>query len=753
MIMLTWIVLARLAIVATLPLLLIPKLPSGGVILGGILAGVILLQCHLQSLRITGITLIFLAWASNDARLMVRDIEHHSARPATYSISVSELRRESKQIRVRLLTEGEQRLFPPRFAWLYVDTDPEQYCPGQRWTMTLRLRAIHARLNEGDFDAQRFALANNTPLQGRIINQQAVDNRCDWRWRFILRHRARSGELPMHATLEALVFGLRDEMSHDMRQLLRDTGTAHLMAISGMHIALAASTGWLLARGVQFLLPARYMGYLFPLMVSWLFAAVYTWISGAQPPAERSLLALTLWTLTRVAGIQLNSWQVWTLCVALLLVVDPLTVLSDSFWLSVLAVGMLIIWYQWFPLPRAFRHRRRWIPLQLVHLQAGMMILMVPLQVSIFNGISLTALVANVIAVPAVSFITMPLLTLAILLPVAHLSSFFWGAADLSLRLLFYALRLLPPGWWPLNGTTYFVVLVWGGLIVWRTQLFFSLPLSSSAIALAMVLSRQPAQGQGWRIDMLDIGHGLSVVISQGDEAVLYDTGPRWQNDDAGNRVIIPWLVRKQLRLKQVILSHKHLDHSGGLAAITARWPGVEVRSALENSDHLSCVRGTQWRWQQLHFDVLWPLTVPTPGGNNDSCVIRVDDGQVRLLLTGDIEARAERQLVAMEQQQIRADILQVPHHGSRTSSTPLLLRSTAGHIAIASLARYNAWRMPAKRVLEDYHRAGFNWYDTGQSGQISITIRQGKMAVSSLRHQLKPRWYHQWFGVKRESR
>ncbi|WP_312756456.1 DNA internalization-related competence protein ComEC/Rec2 [Pantoea brenneri] len=751
--MLTWMVLARLAIIATLPLLFIARLPSGGVILGLLITGMVLLQSRPQTLRITGIGLLFLAWATNDARLMVRDIEHHAARPATYSILISELRKERKQIRVRLLKEGEKMLFPPRFAWLYFDADPEQYCPGQRWTMTLRLRAIHARLNEGDFDAQRFALANNTPLQGRIIKQQAVENSCDWRWRFILWHRASRGEMPMHSTLEALAFGNRDEMSRETRQLLRDTGTAHLMAISGMHIALAASTGWLFARGLQLLLPARYIGYLFPLIVSWLLAAVYTWLSGAQPPAERSLLALTLWVLTRIAGVQLNSWQVWTLCVALLLLSDPLTVLSDSFWLSALAVGMLIIWYQWFPLARRFRHQRRWLPIQLLHLQAGMMILMVPLQVTIFNGISLTALVANVVAVPAVSFITMPLVTLAMLLPFAQLSAFFWKMADFSLRALFYSLELLPPGWWPLNGVTCFTVLVWGGLIVWRTQLFFALPVSSSAIALAMVLSRQPEQGQGWRIDMLDVGHGLSMVISQGDEAVLYDTGPRWQTDNAGSRVIIPWLERKQLRLQQVILSHKHLDHTGGLTSITARWPTVKVRSALANNAHLPCVRGTEWHWQQLHFEVLWPLSIPTPGDNNDSCVIIVDDGQVRVMLTGDIEALAERQLVALEKQRLRVDILQVPHHGSRTSSTRLLLRSTAGKTAIASLARYNAWRMPAKSVLENYQRSGFNWFDTGQSGQISITIRQGKIAVSGLRDQLMPRWYHQWFGVKRESR
>lgn len=751
--MLTWTVLARLVIVATLPLLLMAQLPSGKMMVMLVLMGLALLHCRYPSFRWTGITLLLLAWAFNDARLMVRDIEQLSMRPATFTLEISELRKERKQIRVRLLEEEGRMIFPPRYAWLYFDTDPETYCPGQRWTMRLRLRPVHARLNEGDFDAQRFALANNTPLQGRILNQVAVSEQCNGRWRFILWHRDRTHSMPARATLEALSFGIRDEMSQQTRQLLRDTGTAHLMAISGMHIALAASTGWIITRGVQFVLPARRIGYLLPLIVSWLFAATYTWLSGAQPPAARALLALTLWAITRFAGVQLNSWQVWTFCIALLLVTDPLTVLSDSFWLSVLAVGMLLVWYHWFPLPARFRHQKRWIPIQLLHLQVGMMILMVPLQVAIFNGISLTALLANLVAIPVISFITMPLITFALLLPMAPVSGFFWGAADLSVRALFHSLALLPPGWWPLSGTTWFTIMVWGSLILWRAQFFFSLPLSSCVLALAMIWSRQPHQEQGWRIDMLDIGHGLSLVISQGKEAVMYDTGPRWQNDNAGSRIIIPWLERKQLQLKQIILSHKHLDHTGGLEAIMQRWPAVEVRSALAEKTHLPCVRGTQWRWRQLHFQVVWPLTAPLPGENNDSCVVIVDDGQVRLMLTGDIEAKAERQLVALEKQGLKVDILQVPHHGSRTSSTSLLLRKTGGHTAIASLARYNAWRMPAKSVLENYRTAGFTWLDTGQSGQISIRVEQGSVQVYTLREQLMPRWYHQWFGVKRESR
>jgi competence protein ComEC len=154
-----------------------------------------------------------------------------------------------------------------------------------------------------------------------------------------------------------------------------------------------------------------------------------------------------------------------------------------------------------------------------------------------------------------------------------------------------------------------------------------------------------------------------------------------------------------------------------------------------------------------LQFTALWPPENQTQGQNNDSCVVRVDDGLFSVLLTGDIELEAERKIVALEKEALNATILQVPHQGSRTSSGALLLRNVAGKAAFASVARYNAWRMPAPAVVQRYRQQGYMWYDTAQSGQIHVGIRQGHWQIKGLREQIMPRWYHQWFGVKRDSR
>lgn len=750
--MLTWTGLARLTIIATLPLLFIPALPGRFLLLVIATAGLLMIHRMSTGWGMCGYGLLLLVWAFTEALQVTDHINRLVERPKDALVRIDEVQAERQRIKVRLLKVDGRYHYPPLYAWLSLPDKTDNYCSGQRWYMRLRLRALHARLNEGGFDAQRFALANHTPLQGRILSRQPLDRRCSWRESIIQYHQKELQTLPMQKILHALAFGNRDALSDEVRQLLRETGTAHLMAISGMHIALAASVGWLVLRGLQRCLPERAIGYRVPLIGSLVTAALYTWLSGALAPAQRALLALALWSALRLAGLHLSSWHIWTLCIGLMLFIDPLTVLSESFWLSVLAVGSLLLWYHWFPLPKRFT-RRRWMLLQLFHLQLGILLLMAPLQAALFKGISLTALVANLLAIPVISFVTVPLILLALLLPVAPLHTLLWWLADRSLALVMYGLSALPPGWWPVSDAGWYGAVIWGGMLSWRLGCWQFAPLSCCSLVLSLMLWRYSAEKVEWRIDMLDVGHGLAVVISQGREAVIYDTGNRWTHGNAGEQIIVPWLQHKGMRVRQVILSHKHLDHTGGLPGLKQAWPALTVRSALAQPGHLPCYRGTHWLWGRLAFQVLWPEVTSKTGNNNDSCVIKVSDGKVSLLLTGDLERDAERKLVKLEKAGLHADILQVPHHGSRTSSTPLLLRQVAGSAALASVARYNMWRMPAPSVEKNYRVNAYHWFDTAQSGQLSIKIYQGKWQVEGMREQILPRWYHQWFGVKRDSR
>jgi len=749
----SWIVLARIMIVAALPLGVLPHIPQTSVIIATVGFAVLLGLMPQQWLRLAGVGLLMLAWALMEARHIINTIEYLAAAPADATVRITDVREEKQQLTVQIMRVGERYQFPPIYASLNYVAAEQPFCAGQRWQMKLRLRAIHGRLNEGEFDIQRFALSNHIPLQGRIISQRPESLTCSWRTRLINYHSPAFSALQQPAIVQALAFGIRDNMTDEQRRLLRETGTAHLMAISGMHIALAASVGWLLARVIQGILPAHLMSYLFPLAVSAFTAVTYGWISGNHAPAQRALIALMLWIAIRAAGWQMSGWQVWTLCIAGLLWLDPLTVLSESFWLSALAVAMLIAWYQWFALPHHFRSKRRWLPLQLLHLQLGMMILMAPLQIFLFQGISLSALIANLIAVPVVSFITVPLILLAMLFPLPSISNGLWHLADFSVSKVMQGLQWLPAGWWAWSDTLPALMLIWGGLLFWRSGLIYHSIMPCISLTVVLFLWRSNTQRDDWQIDMIDVGHGLAIAITQGDDVMLYDTGPGWKQDDAGARVILPWLHYHGRKLHSLILSHKHLDHRGGLHSLVSANPSIEIRSALSEAGHMPCHRGQQWQWGKLRFTAIWPPVNQTEGQNNDSCVVRVDDGRVSLLLTGDIELEAERKIVALEKEALKATLLQAPHHGSRTSSGALLLGNVAGQAAFASVARYNAWRMPAQAVVQRYLQQGYMWFDTAQSGQIHISVRQGHWQIKGLREQIKPRWYHQWFGVKRDSR
>lgn len=508
-------VVARMMLLAALPLGMLPHIPAYSTIVLLLISALLLACTSVMLLRYAGLGLLLLSWALIEARQTVDTLEQLTMAPVAATLQITAVNPAKNQLTAQIIRTGDRYVFPPLFVTLRNVSDEVAWCAGQRWQMQLRLRAVHARLNEGEFDLQRFAIANHSALQGRIVSQQAESLRCSWRTRFIDHHLARFTGLTQPAIIQALAFGVRDAMTPAQRALLRETGTAHLMAISGMHIALAASVGWLLARVIQLVLPARQIGYLMPLLISGLTAAAYCWISGSHPPAQRAMLALTLWLATRIAGWQLSNWQVWTLCVGSLLWLDPLTVLSESFWLSALAVAMLILWFQWFPLPPRFRQPRRWLMLRLLHLQLGMMILMAPLQIFLFHGLSLSALVANLLAVPVVSLITVPLILLAMLLPLPAIAVPLWQLADLSVSLVMQGLAWLPAGWWRWSDTLPAVLLLWAGLALWRSGLLAKALMPCCALLLSLWFWRSNAQQDDWQIDMIDVGHGLAVAISQ----------------------------------------------------------------------------------------------------------------------------------------------------------------------------------------------------------------------------------------------
>lgn len=282
-------------------------------------------------------------WAVFNAGSLIGQMERLSrGSEVTAVVQVSSIALKpaaSKQTLMRIERVNGHWLAPALAFTTTWAPEQQQLCAGQRWQLKLRLRPVHGKLNEGGFDSQRWAIAQRQPLTGQVRQARLLDGDCGLRQRIISHAETNIGELRYKAVLLALAFGERTALEQALRMLMLKTGIAHLMAISGLHVAMVAILFWVTLRALQFFLPSHLIGYRFPLVAGWVATLIYVWLVGAQPPAVRTALAMTLWMLLRLRGVHCSSWQVWLWCVGLILLCDPLAVLSDSFWLMRRAIN------------------------------------------------------------------------------------------------------------------------------------------------------------------------------------------------------------------------------------------------------------------------------------------------------------------------------------------------------------------------------------------------------------------------------
>ncbi|WP_234811036.1 ComEC family protein [Candidatus Hamiltonella defensa] len=752
------------------PLIFLPKLPEQKLLFYFLILFLLLnitknLTCHFLAL----VSISFL-WGCLHAKTLLTQVDFLTqgqknivAIVKSVQLQKHHQKNEKPRVLLRIHKLEGKYLFPPIFVSVIWNDHLPSFCSGQKWQLKVRMRAIHSTLNEGGFDSQRWAVANKQPLSGKLISAKPIDLQCDMRQKMISGVKNSINIYDYVRILIALAFGERKLLNKNDWEQLKKTGTAHLIAISGMHIAMAALFGALFARALQFFFPITWIRQGFPLMMSWCSALFYMWLAGASAPTLRAMLALTLWLLLSVFRKKCTAWQVWLWTVSLILIIDPLAILSDSFWLSCFAVAALIFWYQWVPLRlsenRTWYQWLRQLLMKWLHLQLGMMLLLLPIQVALFHGISLSSLIANLWAVPIISFITIPAILLAFLTTfIPFIASIFWFLADFSIGLVFSPLLFLSKGWLSISKAGQLISYSgWLAVIIWRFQFWRSHHIISVVIfciLLWIFTERSEYKRYKWRVDMLDVGHGLAVVIERGGKATIFDTGVRWKTGSMASSVILPYLNWRGLELEHIIISHDHNDHIGGLYELLKFFPKAKVTAPfnpLKKSDLITfsvCSEGNQWEWQELNFEVFWPKKREKNAKNNDSCVIRIDDGQHSLLLSGDLEAKGEYQLIQQAGHKLASTFLQVPHHGSKTSSTLPFLRAVKPTFAFASVSRYNQWHLPAQKIIKRYQKNHILWRDTSVSGQLTVFFFDKTWKIRGYREEFMPRWYHQPLGV-----
>ncbi|MHB0816928.1 DNA internalization-related competence protein ComEC/Rec2 [Stutzerimonas stutzeri] len=599
---------------------------------------------------------------------------------------------------------------------------------GERWRLAAKLKRPRGLVNPHSFDYEAWLLAGRIGANGTIKAGERIDSATGHQaWRDRLRQRLLDTEAQGRAgAIAALVVGDASGLTTADWRTLQDTGTIHLMVISGQHVSMLAG----LLYGLVVLL-VRWG--LWPARLPWLpcacglalFGALgYGWLAGFEVPVQRACMMVALVLIWRLRFRHLGIWLPLLAVFDAVLLIEPLVSLQSGFWLSFAAVALLIlifrgrlgIWNWWYALGRA---------------QWCMALGLLPALLALGLPVSISGPLANLFAVPLVGVLIVPLSLLgtALLWLPGVGEGLLWLAGGLLVA-LFAVLEVLA-GWQPAWFSS--ALPLWCWLLVALGMLLLLLPAGVPFRALGLVLlapllfppaeERPAGQAQVW---VLDVGQGLAVLVRTREHALLYDAGPRYGDFDMGERVVFPSLRALGLQsLDLLILSHADSDHAGGAMAIQRHMPAPRVISGEPQRlpatlDAESCRSGERWEWDGVRF-VLWQWS-GARNGNQASCVLLVEAGGERLLLTGDIDVSAERALQASDMD-IAAHWLLLPHHGSRSSSSAAFIEAVGASDALVSRSLHNAFGHPHPDVLRRLQASGVALHDTAELGAIRIRL------------------------------
>lgn len=628
---------------------------------------------------------------------------------------------------------------------------------GQTWQWPVRLHRPDGRFNPGGFDSEQWLFQQGLRAQGKVIRiktdsglmpprllhrAQGVDATWLDRMRDGLAQRVRAHvQSPdMAGLLIGLTLGEQSAISNRHWQIMRDTGIAHLAAISGLHITML---GWLLGvlAGACWRRSMRLMAWV-PAITAQRWATVlgaggYAALAGWGIPAQRTVLMLTLVVLLKQSGRRWPWPLVLLLAAVLVTGLDPWALSQAGFWLSFGAIGLLMLAApeQADITSRPWREKLVAAVQVLWQTQWRASLGLAPLSLVFFQTVSLLSFATNLVCVPLFTLLVTPLALLGYMWPAA------W---DVAIRVLSWTLHPLgilakQPAylWQAPQVSTWAAALALAGVAwmlfpwPWRWRLM-------AAPALLFLL--WPTRlSQVWpapppnvfQVMAADVGQGTSVLVRTATHALLYDTGPKYsESADTGDKVLVGLLRSTGVRvLDELLISHGDMDHTGGAATILNKLPVKRLRHSLDANDALlkqaqalqyppellTCQAGQQWEWDGVSFEILHPAqagAVPhrgkrKPSDNARSCVLRVYAQGMQALITGDLEAPQEQAVLDASLDKLRSDVLLVPHHGSQTSSTMAFLGAVKPRVAVVQAGPRNRYGHPRPQVMSRYRMQG----------------------------------------------
>ncbi|HET8808003.1 MAG TPA: DNA internalization-related competence protein ComEC/Rec2 [Methylophaga sp.] len=643
--------------------------------------------------------------------------------------------KQDRRLRFLLQTqEGDIRLPEKiRLNWYYPPADLPQ--AGEQWQLTVRLKPPYGMVNPGSFDYEGWLFQQDIGATGYVrkaVNnqRQAAANMTSLsHWRQILQNRLQklAVDSPQRALIEGLTIGVRSNMTPLQWQVLRDTGTSHLLAISGLHIGLAATLGFFLGRWLWCLyspfclhLPAQQFG----AVIAIISALGYALIAGMSIPSQRALIMVTVAMGAILLRRKVLSYQVLAVSLWAVLLWNPTAVLSAGFWLSFAAVAVILYVSQ---------NRRPVSKWHWTRIHIWIAIGLTPLLLVFFNSTSLISPLANLLAVPLVSLLVVPILLLAMLVMLFSetLSRLLLQLADWLLAILWYFLSWLaelPLALWETASLPISIIVLSLLSFIWLMaprgwparwlSLFLLLP-------LIFYQPARPDKGSVW-LTILDVGQGLAVVAETTNKTLVFDTGPKFGDFNTGDAVVLPFLQHRGVKeLDMLVISHGDNDHIGGAEAILKSLPVIATRTSVAEQlpDAKVCVAGQGWRWDEVKFEFLHPSVHTIGSANERSCVLKISSRYGSILLTGDIEKQAEASLVKNNKKSLAADIMLVAHHGSRSSSSAAFIDAVSPQIAVIASGFNNRYQFPANEVVQRFRERRIPLINTAYSGAVIFQL------------------------------
>ncbi|WP_428033318.1 DNA internalization-related competence protein ComEC/Rec2 [Amphritea sp.] len=625
--------------------------------------------------------------------------------------------------------------------------------PGQQWALRVRLKPPRGFMNPGGSDYETQLFANRVNARGYLLSAQLLSEPgvASGYWLEYLRYQLGrwltqlSLKPDADATIRALLLGDKQGLSEQQWQVLRQTGTVHLVVISGLHIAIACMLGYWLGWIVQ-RLAGGYLSVLTDIRACRIvpalcMAAGYALLAGFSIPTQRALIMAMAMLVPPLFNCHLGVWKRYQLALVLVLLMQPLSFYQPGFWLSFAAVAALL-------LAAAGSGDKRRIRAML-STQWAVFIALFPLLLLWMGQVALSAPLVNLVAIPLLGFILIPGVMLGVLLSLFEADAgvlFLSGLSDMFWWLL--ALCAPPEGMGVFISRPSLIAVLLGGVATVLLNLPRWTGMGVFALFMLAVLIVQPKASLDhgdFRTTVVDVGQGLAVLLETRSKVLLFDSGAAFRGNSTARFTLLPLLESRNIeRLDRVVISHKDNDHAGGYPSLATAVAVTELHSgspAVRRSLAAKpCIAGDSWLWDGIRFSYIQPLRPMQVNENNRSCVLLVQSENCSILIPGDIESSVEQQILS-EYPGLQVDWLVAAHHGSRFSSSYEWLAALTPEWVLFSAGFDNPYGHPATAVIDQLRSFQLNWLNTSDKGALMLQSKAGNCVTESYRDHKKRYW------------